>query len=57
MVFELREWTGSKQLILVKNIPSLKEVWALRDNLKLEFPDRVITIFCRGGKWNESAAN
>jgi len=53
MVFELREWTSSGKKVLVKNIRTLKEAWILREFLKEKCPDRVVTIFCRGGKWNE----
>lgn len=54
MVYEIREWTGSINTVLVKNIHSLKTAWFLRDEMLKKFPDKVISIFCRGGKYESS---
>ena len=52
-MFEIREWTGSKNTVLKTNINDFKIAFEMRLELMKKYPEKVISIFSRSKKKEE----
>ena len=52
-MFEIREWTGSKNTVLKTNINDFKIAFEMRMELMKKYPEKVFSIFSRSKKKEE----
>jgi hypothetical protein len=52
-MYEIREWTGSKNTVLKANINDFKLAFEMRAKLMKKYPKKVFSIFSRSKKKEE----